>query len=125
MSWSVTVPGQPPSTNHAYRIVIQRRKGGYPFRTLAKTPEAIAYQTAARMIVKAAMPSGWVPPKEIRLRYRLYLSERQDADNSLKLLNDSIAKAMRVDDSRFLPCVISRELVPAKEARVEVEIEGG
>lgn len=119
--WSVSIPGQPPSVNHAYRIVTQRR-GGHPYKALAKTPEVIAYQTAARLIVKAAKPSGWEPGKWIRLRYRLYLATRQDADNSLKILNDAIAKALNVNDDRFLPCVLSKETVPSNRARVEVTI---
>lgn len=121
MSWSVTIPGQPPSTNHAYKIVTVRR-GSVPFRTLAKTEEAVAYQTAARLIVAAAKPSGWTPAAQIRLTYRLFLASRQDADNSLKLLNDAIARALGVNDDRFLPCVESKEVVTAKLARVEVTI---
>lgn len=119
--WKVTIPGQPPSTNHAYRIVTQRR-GNAPYRTLAKTPEAVAYQQAARLIVRAAKPSGWQPDPQIRLRYRLFLAARQDADNSLKLLNDAIASALEVNDDRFLPCVLSKDVVKPKDARVEVTI---
>jgi len=119
--WKVTIPGQPPSTNHAYRIVTQRR-GSAPYRTLAKTPEAVAYQQAVRLIVRAAKPSWWYPEDQIRLRYRLYLANRQDADNSLKLLNDAIAAALDVNDDRFLPCVLSKEVVKAKDACVEVTI---
>lgn len=121
MTWGVTIPGQPPSTNHAYRIVTVRR-GSVPFRTLAKTEEAVAYQMGARLLVAAAKPSGWQPAAQVRLIYRLYLSHRQDADNSLKLLNDAIAKALGVNDDRFLPCVESKEIVPPKLARVEVSI---
>lgn len=123
MKWSVTVPGNPPSTNHAYHIVQIRRSGGVPFRTLAKTDEAVTYQKYARLIVAAAKPSGWEPGPQIRLRYRLYLSGRQDADNSLKFLNDAIARAIGVNDWRFLPAVESKELVKPSEARVEIEIE--
>ena len=98
------------------------RRGNVPFRTLAKTDEAIAYQQATRLLVGAAKPSGWQPGKQVRLVYRLYLARRQDADNSLKMLNDAVATALGINDDRFLPCVESKEIVPADEARVEVDI---
>jgi len=106
-----------------YRIVKQFRRNGVPFRTLAKTPEATAYQEAATLIVRTAKPSGWKPGEVVRLRYRMYLKRRQDADNSLKALNDAIAAALHIDDMVFLPCVISKEIVPASEARVEIDID--
>jgi Holliday junction resolvase RusA-like endonuclease len=119
----VTIPGQPPSVNHGYRIVKQFRRNGVPYRTIALTPEVVAYKEYAYLIVKTSKPSRWEPGESIRLRYRLYLANRQDADNSLKFLNDAIASALRVNDDRFLPCVISKGVVPANEARVEVTIE--
>jgi Holliday junction resolvase RusA-like endonuclease len=123
VNWTVTIPGQPPSTNHAYKIVTVRRgTGGVPFRTLAKTDEAVTYQMAARLLVATARPSGWKPEAQVRLIYRLYLSRKQDADNSLKLLNDAIARALDINDDRFLPCVESKEIVKANP-RVEVTIE--
>lgn len=122
-SWSVSIPGQPPSVNHMYRIVKQFRRNGVPYRTLAKTPEATAYQQAATLIVRTARPTGWKPGTTVRLRYRMYLAKNQDADNSLKALNDAIANALGIDDMAFLPCVISKEVVPANQARVEVTID--
>ena len=120
--WPVTIPGQPPSVNHGYHIVRQFRRGGTPYRTIALTPEVANYKTYASLIVKSARPSGWKPGSSIRIQYRLFLGNRQDADNSLKFLNDAIAAALGVNDDIFLPCVISKSLVPAKEARVEVII---
>lgn len=122
MSWTVVIPGQPPSTNHAYKIVtVKRGTGGIPFRTLAKTDEAISYQMAARLLVAAARPSGWRSAARVRLTYRLYLTHKQDADNSLKLLNDAIARALNINDDKFLPCVESKEIVKVNP-RVEVTI---
>jgi Holliday junction resolvase RusA-like endonuclease len=122
-SWSVIVPGQPPSVNHGYRIVKQFRRNGVPYRTIALTPEAVAYKEYAYLITKTTRPSKWKPKGWIHLRYRFFLANRQDADNSLKFLNDAIASALGVDDDIFLPCVISKEIVPANEARVEITIE--
>jgi Holliday junction resolvase RusA-like endonuclease len=120
-SWTVTVPGVPPSTNHAYRIVVQKR-GQVPYRTLAKTPEAVNYQSVATMLVRAAKPYGWKAGEQVRVGLRFYFPRRQDADNSMKILLDAVARALRVDDVCFLPCVLSKEIVPQKEARVEVTI---
>lgn len=100
---------------------MRRGAGGVPFRTLAKTDEAVTYQMAARLLVATARPSGWKPEAQVRLTYRLYLNHRQDADNSLKLLNDAIARALDINDDRFLPCVESKEIVKANP-RVEVTI---
>lgn len=121
--FKVVVPGQPPSVNHGYRIVKQFRKNGVPYRTIALTPEVVAYKEYAYLITKTTKPSKWKPGTWVHLRYRLFLANRQDADNSLKFLNDAIASALGVNDDIFLPCVISKEIVPAKEARVEVTID--
>jgi len=121
--FKVVVPGQPPSVNHGYRIVKQFRKNGVPYRTIALTPEVVAYKEYAYLITKTSKPSKWEPGEWIHLRYRLYLANRQDADNSLKFLNDAIASALNVNDDIFLPCVISKEIVPANQARAEVTIE--
>ena len=122
MSWKVTIPGQPPSVNHGYRIIQQFRRGKVPYKTIGLTPEVTAYKEYAYLITKTAKPSGWAPEGQIRIQYRLFLANRQDADNSLKFLNDAIASALNVNDDRFLPCVISKEIVPANKARVEVTI---
>jgi len=123
VSWKVTIPGQPPSSNHAYKVVRIKRGGGVPFHTLAKTAEATAYQQGVRLIVAAAKPSGWRPEGQIRLRYRLFLDRDIDCDNVSKILNDAIARALDVNDKIFLPCYEHKETGHRKDARVEVEIE--
>ena len=123
MKWSFTIPGQPPSWNASYRIA-RMRNADKTFHTLVKTPKASQYQADSRLIIAAAKPSKWEPTEQVRIYYRFYLTRDIDADNILKLLNDVIEAATGVDDRRFLPCVISKEVVRKKgDARVEVVIE--
>lgn len=122
MSWSFTVPGQPVSWNHAYKSVIIKPRGKTAFRTQAKTEEANAYQLAVTLCCKAARPSDWQPAAQVRITYRLHLGRDIDADNTGKMLNDSIAKALGLDDSRFLPCFAAKEH-GVSQPYVEVTIE--
>jgi Holliday junction resolvase RusA-like endonuclease len=100
-----TIPAAPPSWNHAYRIARVNRH-----LTLVKTPQAKAYQEMVELIVKTARPSRWECPKEVFVVYRLALKRSMDSDNTLKLLNDAIARALGVDDRRFLPVVLERKI---------------
>lgn len=94
------------------------------FHTLVKTPRAVEYQNAARLIIGASKPSRWKPTDQVRIYYRFYLTRDIDCDNILKALNDSIEDATGINDKRFLPCVISKEVVrKPKDARVEVVLE--
>lgn len=117
--WSFTVPGLPPSVNHAYRPI--RTKNGT--MSLAKSSEALAYQVGAAYIVKVARPSGWVAARRVRITYRMWFNrEGRDASNAIKLLEDAIAEALGVNDKTFIPCV---ELVEVDKfnPRVELTIE--
>lgn len=127
-SWRFEIPGQPPSWNDSYRIVRQYRatRTGtrVPYHTLAKKQNVVDYQTAARLIIRSAMPSGWSPPGQVRVLYWLYLSRDMDCDNIMKAIHDAIQMATGVDDKRFLPCVMTKEVVPKPLARVEVVVAG-
>jgi hypothetical protein len=120
MWWTFEIPGQPPSWNASYKIVRRYRDGKAPFHTLAKTPDVIAYQSVAKMIIGAARPSRWSPSGQVRIFYWLYLSHDIDCDNIMKAIHDSIQAATGVDDKRFLPCVVSKEIVERSMARVRV-----
>ncbi len=116
--WSFTVPGLPPSVNHAYRLF--SLKSG-PAR-MAKTTEALTYQVGVGYIVRAAKPKNWVPSRRIYVIYRMWFdTNRRDASNAIKLLEDGIAVALGVNDNTFLPCVASKEVDKANP-RVEVTI---
>lgn len=123
-SFTFRIDGEPPSWNHAYRDVIIKTKAGKSYRTRAKTPAATAYQVLTTLRTKEAMPPGWTPSEQLRISYAFYFKRARDADNSLKMLNDAIAKGLGVNDSRFLPCVRSKS-TGNKEPYVEVTIEPG
>jgi len=120
MWWTFEIPGQPPSWNASYKIVRKYRDGRVPYHTLAKKDDVVAYQNAAKMIIGAARPSRWAPEGQVRVYYFLYLSRDIDCDNIMKAIHDSIQAATGVDDKRYLPCVVSKEIVPKPMARVRV-----
>ena len=123
MRWGFTIPGQPPSLNRMYRIKEATAKGK-TFPTLFKTEQVQAYQRTARLVIAASKPSRWRPTEQIRVYYRFYLEREIDCDNIQKALNDTIELATGINDDRYLPCVIMKEIVrKKKDARVEVVIE--
>src|SRR5438552_3390690 len=100
MTWSFTIPGQPPSVNHSYRPVRMYRADGSVRMGIAKVPGLEAWQTSVALIVRSARPSGWQPQPLIKLSYEFFYRRRFDADNALKALNDAIAHALDVNDHR-------------------------
>lgn len=123
MSWIVTIPGQPPSWNHAYKQVTRRAANGRLFKGRAKTDDAVRYQAEVALIVGAARPAGWVHDGQsyVRLHVRLFLGHDIDATNIWKILEDAIARKLGIDDKWFLPCFDHKE-VGVKEPYVEVVI---
>jgi Holliday junction resolvase RusA-like endonuclease len=113
-AWPVVIPGEPSSGNElGIRRRYRRTAGGttvsYP--SIGKRPEVEAYQAGAIQIIKTARPSGWVPPEVIRIDFRLYLTHDMDFDNVFKVVDDAVAAALGVNDSRFRPTPISKEIV--------------
>lgn len=131
-SFRFTVPGQPPSVNHTYRVVRIRHRDGGSHQQLAKHREVETYQVVVSSLVRAAKPIGWNPPGQIRIRYWFRVGRAIDADNTLKAINDAIKIGMGTrlagkrlvpiwDDKLFLPCV--QELTTKHpEPHVEVEV---
>jgi hypothetical protein len=127
VTWTVIIPGAPPSMNHSYRPVMLRKRTatGTPYSRIgmAKLSVVAAYQTDAVLLTRSARPSSWQPAGEwIRVRYRFFLRRPIDCDNAMKALNDALALAIGVDDKRFLPCVTSKS-VSSKEKHPRVEVE--
>lgn len=119
--WSFIVPGPPPSINSTYKVVTMK-KDGVTTRRLAKTPEAVAWQLGVVYIVKTARPSGWLPGRRVRIDITFWMNRGgRDADNPQKALLDAIATGLGVNDSSFLPCVVSNE-IDKNRPRVEVSI---
>jgi Holliday junction resolvase RusA-like endonuclease len=135
VKWTVTIPGVPPSVNHSYRPVMIPRKDRYGRTILndkgrpvtrigmAKQSAVLDYQTAVVHLARSARPSHWQPAGQwIRISYRFFLKRSLDCDNAMKALNDALAMAIGVNDERFLPCVLSKN-VDSKESNPRVEIE--
>lgn len=114
MAWRVRLEGQPPSTNHLYI-----RRGS----RVIKAPDVESYQVGVTLVVRTSKPRDFDPQGQIRIRYWMYLGRDIDADNVLKALNDAIAYALKVDDRRFLPCVMEKSF-RNPSPYIEVEISG-
>jgi Holliday junction resolvase RusA-like endonuclease len=127
MRWTVTVFGQPPTTNKMYSAKMRSIwRDGVRLNVpqMVKNAKVEKYQNDTILQVQAAKPSHWKPTSFVRLRFRLFLSTNIDADNTLKALCDAIQTAIGVNDSWFLPCVESKEWgLSPRDARVEIEFE--
>ena len=89
---------------------------------IAKNKAVLEYQVLAAHFVRLARPSSWVPPAGyFPIHYSFYLRRDIDCDNAMKALNDAIAGALGINDSRFLPCVRSKN-VNSKEPNPRVEV---
>jgi hypothetical protein len=122
-SWSVTLPGQPPTLNKLYQPVWRTANDGRRYMGVGKNEDAKRWHDDMQGPIRTACPSGWRPKAYVQLRIRLFLTHDIDADNVLKVLSDAIQTATGVNDRAFLPCVESKEVVPFKDARVEVTLE--
>jgi hypothetical protein len=124
MSWTFTLPGQPPSLNDLYEIGYRYDRRGRRYKGIVKNEDARLYHDGAIPQIRAAKPSRWAPVGQVRLRIRLFLANDIDADNTLKVLSDAIQAATGINDKVFLPCIESKVIgLPPREARVEVEVE--
>jgi Holliday junction resolvase RusA-like endonuclease len=96
------MPGQPPTWNHMYRWTT-KRVNGKEIRIQVKTDEAALYQSQLTMLARAAKPSDFTPKNMVVVRYHMMLGRDLDVDNVMKALNDALAKAIDVNDKKFLP----------------------
>lgn len=123
MSWSVSIPGQPPSGNHAYKIGKGYRRGGISYPKIIKTAEAEAYQAGVALLTRTARPSAWRwDGGYVVVEYRFFLFDDADCTNLIKVIEDGVFPALDINDTWALPRAMSKELVPRNLARVEVTI---
>lgn len=115
-AFRIEVPGQPPSWNQCYRIITLRGHG-----SLKKTSVAQSYQDDVVWLTKLARPSDFRPEGQLYICYEMVLQRNADADNILKLVNDALARGLDINDSRFLPVVISKT-AGSKEPRLLITI---
>lgn len=134
MTFTIVIPGQPPSGNHANKIGRGYRRGGISYPKMIKTPEAEAYQAAAGLIARAAKPKDWQPNHYIGepgdwhgpfvvMEYRFWLTRDADCTNLIKTVEDGVCPALGFNDSMALPRAIAKVVgVPRKMARTEITI---
>lgn len=122
MSWSVTLPGQPPTLNSLYTVVPRAAKDGRKYAGIGKNRDARTYHDEMAMLIRNAKPSRWLPSAFVRLTFRLFLSHDIDADNVLKVLSDAFQTGTGINDRWFLPTIECKQLVDLAHARVEVDV---
>ena len=128
-SFSVVIPGQPPSVNHTHKDALIQRRDGTTTRKRIKVPEAAEYIKNVWGSVLEARPRGWAPPvylpKEGRglifVDIRLYLARDVDADNTAKCLMDGVKLALGIDDDQLLPRY-QHKIVGVEKPRVELVV---
>jgi hypothetical protein len=121
--WTVVIPGQPPSGNHANKIGRGYRRGGIPYPKMIKTDAALAYQQGAALIVKTSKPSGWHwAGGMVVAEYHLFLRVEADCTNVWKTVEDAVFPALGINDSYCLPRAMSKTIVPAKDAHITINI---
>lgn len=119
MSWSVTIPGQPVTFDMAYKTgKLALKRGGRPVlnedmtqRYVHRpilTDEARGWRDTVEMLSRLAKPSRWTPTGQLRVEIDLRLAHDIDADNTLKLVLDGLARGINYNDRYFLPCVRSK-----------------
>jgi hypothetical protein len=117
--WSVNIPGQPWSGNHAN----ERNAGN---RQMHKKPEVAAYQALVTMLTREARPTFWRPQGQVIVEYEFYLFRDIDCTNAIKVIEDAVALALRPEDRlydrRFLPRAMSK-VTGIRNARVIVTLE--
>ena len=114
--WSVTIPGNPPALNSTYKVVTIKGRG-----RLAKHSEVAVWQDMVAWLTRAAKPAGWEPTRRVRVEVTWWTARKRDADAGLKALLDALATGLDINDSCFLPTVLSNEVDKAKP-RTEVTI---
>ena len=100
MSIALTLP-YPPSVNSAYRAVPDPRTGG------VRQVKSRAVRAFERDAGKACLAAGAlkekVPDGALSLSLTVYMPDarRRDVSNTIKVVEDAIARALRFDDSRI------------------------
>jgi Holliday junction resolvase RusA-like endonuclease len=107
----------PPSTNNAYANVNGRR---------VKTKVATEFtERVGDIVVAAKAVAGAIPAPPFSLRLDVWFPDqgRRDISNTIKLLEDSLMRAIDQDDRHVHLLVVRRCGVDRWNARVEVALE--
>lgn len=117
----------PPSVNHytAHRVVM--KKGGKPLAVVYKTKEAVAYQSAFKDVVKAAVnEQGWKTnldnPRHIYVEADFYMDKtHRDCNNTWKCLLDAITDTQLIWKDDDIVCErVNKIVYDAENPRVEL-----
>jgi Holliday junction resolvase RusA-like endonuclease len=112
LTFSVTIPGQPKGIN---RLKVRRNwrstaTGPVSYPSIGKDAQTEQYQDDVTVLVRNARPSGWKwDGGFVRTVFRFHFGHDQDVDNSVKVIHDGIAAALGINDTWFLPTVVSKE----------------
>ena len=82
---------------------------------LAQFKEDQPYEVRITVYFPTILNKGW--PEKAQQKYK-----KRDADNILKLLLDTLSKAIGVDDANFLMITVEKQMDP-EEPRIEVYIK--
>ena len=88
--FTVTIPGDPPSTNHMYRVTRKNLPSGGQRAFMAKTTAAHHYTSDVALLVRSARPKDFQPLGQIIVVFDFLLKRNKDTDNIQKALNDGI-----------------------------------
>ena len=98
------------SVNQAYR--------GRKFRT----PECHLFKDKAAILLRRLKLPKLVPKQEFFVIYKFYTSLQSDADNLIKLIQDSICAALGTDD-RYISGIFVRKIKVKKgNERIEFDV---
>jgi Holliday junction resolvase RusA-like endonuclease len=118
----VSVPGLPPSVNHAHVRHVQGGRG--------LTPEAAAWQAGATMLIRtAAAVAGVSLPRKTPLAVSVDLVApdcyRWDVDNMGKAVCDALAAALGIDDRYICALTLTKQRGPVAETHLAVTVQEG
>jgi hypothetical protein len=137
VSWRITLPGVPPSWNHAYEFGKRERTDGFgrvklnsrgeaiTYRAVFKKPEVQLYQDRAALIIASARPPGWRWNGGLMyVDFYAYLMRDIDCTNIQKIIEDALARTIGVNDRFFLPRWQHKEIgCSMRTARVEIVVD--
>lgn len=128
MSWTLTIHGQPVSTNHAYRDRYVMEGQNRIAQGRSKTTAAKDWQATIRQLATYFGPKHWEIPERtfVRIHFRYFLNPDIDCDNVKKLVIDALFSTREgvyvLNDRWVLTCDISKQKVPQGQQRLELEI---
>jgi Holliday junction resolvase RusA-like endonuclease len=116
---TVTLPGLPPSSNHAY----QHTAGGGKRRR----PDVQAWEADMSLMIRnAATLAGWTWPARTPFALRIEFHAARlygfDLDNCLKILQDTLVRTLNLDDRYITALQVTKARGPVTQTTIRVEV---